>query len=132
MDITFKTGVTPPTSDIIDLYKSSGLNRPVDDEERIAKMYAHSDLVITAWDNDLLVGVSRSVTDFCYCCYLSDLAIRKEYQKAGIGKQLVNFTKETLGDQCTLLLLSAKTAMEYYPKIGMETINNGFIIHRKN
>jgi hypothetical protein len=132
MDITFKTGVTPSTSEIIDLYKSSGLNRPVEDEERIAKMYAHSDLVITAWDNDLLVGVSRSVTDFCYCCYLSDLAIRKEYQKAGIGKQLVNLTKETLGDQCTLLLLSAKTAMEYYPRIGMETINNGFIIHRKN
>ena len=132
MDIQYKTDQVPTAAAVIDLYLSAGLIRPTDDAERISNMYRHSDLVITAWDGDLLVGVSRSVTDFYYCCYLSDLAIRKEYQKEGIGKRLVQLTKEVIGNKCMLLLLSAPTAMEYYPKIGMETVTNGFIIKRES
>ena len=132
MDIQYKTDQVPTADAVIDLYLSAGLSRPTDDAERISNMYRHSDLVITAWDGPLLVGVSRSVTDFHYCCYLSDLAIRKEYQKEGIGKRLVQLTKEVIGNKCMLLLLSAPTAMEYYPKIGMETVTNGFIIKRES
>lgn len=130
MNITYQSGITPTTAAITALYASAGLNRPIDDADRIRRMYAHSNLIITAWDNDLLVGVSRSLTDFCYCCYLSDLAVRKEYQKMGIGKKLVQLTKEAVGDQSMLLLLSAPTAMEYYPAIGMDAVSNGFIIKR--
>ena len=130
MDIQYRTDQKPSAAEIIDLYDSSGLRRPTDDAERIANMYQHSNLVVTAWDGPLLVGVSRALTDFHYCCYLSDLAIRKEYQKEGIGKRLVHLTKETIGDRCMLLLLSVPTAMEYYPKIGMDTVKNGFIINR--
>ena len=78
MEITYKLDTTPETELIIDLYNSSGINRPTTDTERISKMYANSNLVVTAWDRDILVGVSRSLTDFCYCCYLSDLAVREE------------------------------------------------------
>lgn len=130
MDIQFRTDNVYSILEIIGLYESSGLNRPTHDMERIGDMYRHSNLVITAWDGALLVGVARSVTDFCYCCYLSDLAVRKEYQHQGIGRQLVLQTKEMLGDRCMLLLLAAPSAIEYYPKIGMETVNNGFIIKR--
>ena len=130
MNITYKTDQLPDTTSIIDLYASSGLTRPIDDAGRIESMYYHSNLVISAWDGPLLVGVSRALTDFHYCCYLSDLAVRKEYQKAGIGKQLVLLTKEAIGDRCMLLLLAAPSAMEYYPRIGMDTVNNGFIIKR--
>src|SRR6202012_5054521 len=98
---------------VVELYKSAGLIRPVDDVERIQKMYEQSNLIITAWDGDVLAGVSRSLTEFCYCCYLSDLAVRKEYQSQGIGKRLIEMTKNTIGDQTMLLLLSAPTAMEY-------------------
>ena len=115
---------------IIELYKSAGLNRPVDDKERISNMYVESNLVITAWDNELLIGVSRSLTDFCYCCYLSDLAVKKEYQSQGIGRQLIELTREKIGPQTMLLLLSAPAAMEYYPKTGFEKVENGFIIKR--
>jgi N-acetylglutamate synthase-like GNAT family acetyltransferase len=130
MEITYKFDIIPASDLIIDLYKSSGLNRPIDDKERIGKMYAHSNLVITARNNDQLIGVARSLTDFCYCCYLSDLAVRKEYQNSGIGKKLINLTKERIGDQTMLLLLSAPTAMEYYPKIGFNKVQNGFMIQR--
>jgi len=132
MEITYKLDTTPETELIIDLYNSSGINRPTTDTERISKMYANSNLIVTAWDKDKLVGVSRSLTDFCYCCYLSDLAVRREYQRAGIGKKLIDLTKEEIGDQTMLLLLAAPTAIEYYPKVGLQQIDNGFIIKRTN
>ena len=132
MEITYKLDTTPETELIIDLYNSSGINRPTTDTERISKMFANSNLIVTAWDKDKLVGVSRSLTDFCYCCYLSDLAVRREYQRAGIGKKLIDLTKEEIGDQTMLLLLAAPTAIEYYPKVGLQQIDNGFIIKRTN
>jgi ribosomal protein S18 acetylase RimI-like enzyme len=130
MDITYSTTALPETQQIIDLYESSGLKRPTTDFDRIKKMYANSNLVVTAWDGDLLVGISRSLTDFCYACYLSDLAIHGDYQKSGIGKKLVALTREAISEQTTLILLSAPGAMSYYPKIGMNIITNGFMIPR--
>jgi len=130
MNLTYKTGIIPEKVLVVELYKSAGLNRPVEDVDRIARMYANSNLVITAWDGQTLVGVARSLTDFCYCCYLSDLAVRKEYQKLGIGKKLIHLTKEEIGDQTMLLLLSAPAAMEYYPIVGFQKVNNAFMINR--
>lgn len=131
MSITYRTDARPTAEQIIDLYKSSGLNRPVDDAARIQKMYDFSNLIVTAWDGDLLVGVSRTLSDYCYCCYLSDLAVREEYKHAGIGKKLIELTKEESGgEKCTLILLSAPAAMGYYPKIGMENVDNCFLIKR--
>ena len=130
MEITYKSDLTPDTQLIIDLYNSSGINRPTADQARIAKMYANSNLVVTAWDGDQLVGIARSLTDFCYACYLSDLAVRKEYQKDGIGRQLIALTKEIIGEQTMLLLLSAPAAMDYYPKVGFDKVENGFMIKR--
>jgi len=131
MEITYKTNVAPVTADIIELYISAGLRRPVDDAVRITEMYANSNLVVSAWDYNKLVGVARSLTDFCYCCYLSDLAVHDDYKKQGIGKELIAKTRETLGEQVTLILLSAPGAMEYYPKVGFDVITNGFIINRE-
>lgn len=121
---------TPDIDQIIEVYNSSGIKRPIVDKERIAKMYANSNLIITAWDNDKLVGISRSLTDYCYCCYLSDLAVSKDYQTSGIGKKLIELTKNEIGEQTALLLLSAPTAMDFYPKVGFQKIDNAFLIKR--
>lgn len=130
MDIQYRNDIIPETDAVIALYRDAGLNRPINDRQRIARMSANSDLIVTAWQGDQLVGVARSLTDFCYCCYLSDLAVASHLQRGGIGKELVRLTKEYIGPQSMLLLLSAPTAMEYYPKIGMETVENGFMIRR--
>lgn len=130
MEIIYKDDIMPDIDQIIDVYNSSGINRPTNDKERIKKMYSHSNLILTAWDNDKLVGISRSVTDFYYCCYLSDLAVRKEYQNRGIGKKLIELTKNKIGEQTALILISAPTAKDFYLKIGMQKIENGFIIKR--
>ncbi len=132
MKIEFKVGEIPSVEEIIEVYDSSGIIRPTTDKERIKEMYSNSNLVITAWDNEKLIGISRAMTDFCYACYLSDLAVRKENQKNGIGKKLIEITQKEIGEKTALILLSAPPAMEYYPKVGFEKINNGFIIKRKN
>lgn len=130
-DISYELNKPLDVGDIIETYIQAGINRPVADKERIEKMYANSNLVVSAWHNGILVGVSRALTDFCYCCYLSDLAVRESYQKQGIGKTLIALTREAIGDETMLLLLSAAGAMEYYPKINFDKVENGFIIPRK-
>lgn len=129
-EIKFKVGEMPNTEQIIKVYKSSGINRPAGDFERIKIMYSNSNLIISAWKGDELIGVSRSLTDFCYACYLSDLAVKKEYQQNGIGRRLIEPTLQEIGEETALILLSAPAAMDYYPKIGFEKVENGFIIKR--
>lgn len=87
-NIEFKVGIIPKTSDIIEVYNSSGINRPTKDSGRITKMYDNSNLVITAWLNNKLIGISRSITDFCYACYLSDLAVKENIKKTELEKGL--------------------------------------------
>src|SRR3982751_376335 len=108
--------------DVIGVFKSSGINRPIEDVKRIQAMLDNSNLIITAWDGIELIGIARSVTDYHYCCYLSDLAVKKEHQKSGIGKTLIELTQNTIGENTMLILLSNGPAMEYYPKIGFDKV----------
>jgi predicted N-acetyltransferase YhbS len=130
MKITYKSEAVPTVDQVVELYYNAGLPRPTNDRERIKKMYQNSDLIITAWDGETLVGVSRSITDWAWCCYLADLAIRSDYQRLGVGKKLIALTKEKLGEHSMVLLLSVPTAMQYYPKLGFQKVQNGFIIDR--
>ncbi len=107
-----------------------GERRPVDDLARMQAMLDHADLIVTAWDGEKLIGVARTITDWCYAAYLSDLAVDQSYQKQGIGRQLINTTRETLGDQCSLVLLAAPAAADYYAKVGFEWIERGWQIKR--
>jgi|SRR5678815_3104754 N-acetylglutamate synthase-like GNAT family acetyltransferase len=131
MSLTYKVAVIPTAEQVIELYNNAGLPRPTHDKDRIHKMYENSDIVITAWDNDLLVGVSRSITDWVWSTYLADLAVRQDYKASGIGKKLIELTLKEVGDQSMLLLLSVPSAMEYYPKVGFTKQESSFIINRK-
>jgi ribosomal protein S18 acetylase RimI-like enzyme len=104
----------------IDLYRRStlGERRPIDRPDIFAQMLAHADITITAWDGDKLVGIARSLTDYGYVAYLADLAVDLDYQRQGIGKQLVAETEKQLGPDCMIVLLAAPQASEYYAKIG--------------
>lgn len=104
--------------------------RPVHDVVRIEKMLAHANILVTAWSEDTLIGVSRAWSDFSFCCYLSDLAVDVAHQKKGIGKELIRRTHEVSGADTTLILLAAPAAINYYPKIGMEQYVHCFRINR--
>jgi GNAT superfamily N-acetyltransferase len=134
MSITYSSNTKISADQFIDALKRSTLSerRPVDDRDRIEKMLQHGNIIITAWQGDLLIGVSRALTDFSFCCYLSDLAVDETFQKQGIGKELIRLTYEAAGENTMLLLLAAPKAVAYYPKIGMEQFKECFIIKRKN
>ncbi|MEC0233832.1 GNAT family N-acetyltransferase [Paenibacillus kribbensis] len=117
--------------DVIRVFKNSGIVRPIDQTERIQAMVNNADLLLTAWLGDKMIGVARALTDWSYCCYLSDLAVDKEAQKSGVGRDLIAKVREEIGEEVALILLAAPSAMAYYPKVGFEKIENGFTIRRK-
>lgn len=116
--------------DVAAVFDASGIRRPTRDLARIERMFANANLTISAWHEGKLVGVCRALTDFSYCCYLSDLAVDKAFQKHGIGRELVARVRSAIGEEVALVLLSAPEAMAYYPKLGFEKAENGFIIKR--
>ena len=126
-------GIEPdlPASQFVDVLRRSTLaeRRPADDVARIDGILRNADVIVTARNGDgLLIGVSRAITDFHYCTYLSDLAVDASSQRHGIGKRLISETHSAAGLQTTLILLSAPAAREYYPHIGMQQHDSCWII----
>ncbi len=105
--------------------------RPVDEPETIAAMLRNADILATARVDGRLVGVSRAITDFAYCTYLSDLAVDEAYQRRGIGRELIRRTHEAAGLGTTLVLLAAPEARTYYPHVGMVAHDSCWIIPRR-
>ena len=120
MDITYKLNTQISSDQFIELLNSSSLGerRPIEDKSCMEGMLKNSNLMLTAWCGDQLVGLARSVTDFHYSCYLSDLAVSREFQKHGIGKELQRLTQLQLGPKCKLILLAAPLANDYYAPLG--------------
>jgi len=117
--IHYRIGNNLDIDAVIALYVAStlGERRPVEDRLRMAMMLANANLVVSAWAGDLLVGISRSVTDWSFATYLSDLAVRLSHQRQGIGRELVRRT-QSLAPQARVVLLAAPAAEEYYGRIG--------------
>lgn len=131
MNITYRNNKDVNLEDVIRVFKNSGIMRPTDHPERIQTMINHADILFTAWLGDRMIGIARALTDWSFCCYLSDLAVDKDVQKSGIGRELIARVREEIGEDVALILLAAPSAMAYYPKVGFEKIENGFIIKRK-
>jgi GNAT superfamily N-acetyltransferase len=119
--------------DFIDCLKRSTLaeRRPIDQTETIERMLRQAQVIATARNSTgLLVGVARSITDFAYCTYLSDLSVDESYQRRGIGKQLIQKSHEAAGLHTMLILLSAPKATTYYPHIGLQPHPSAWFIPR--
>jgi ribosomal protein S18 acetylase RimI-like enzyme len=121
MTIDYQTEPDLSASEFIDILNRSTLaeRRPVADRDRIVTMLKNASVIVTARSNGLLVGVSRAITDFCYCTYLSDLAVDEKFQGRGIGRELIRKTHAASGLATRLILISAPAARSYYPHIGL-------------
>ncbi len=120
--IRYSTTETITVGQFRDVFVRStlGERRPLDNEDTLDAMLTNASLLATAWDGELLVGIARSVTDFAYCCYISDLAVDEAYQRQGIGRQLIEATAQRLGPQCKIILLAAPKADSYYGGVGFQ------------
>jgi ribosomal protein S18 acetylase RimI-like enzyme len=129
--ITFEMEPDLPAHEFIDLLRRStlGERRPIHDLKTMQGMIQNASSLVTARHNSLLVGVARSISDFSFCTYLSDLAVDSTYQRQGIGKRLLQSCHEHAGLHTNLILNAAPAAAEYYPKIGLEKHNSCWMIH---
>ena len=120
MNIKYEINKRITASQFIELLEKStlGVRRPIDDQACMQGMVDNSNLMVSAWHDEQLVGIARSMTDFHYACYLSDLAVHKDYQHNGIGKMLLKITQQQLGKRCKLILIAAPAADSYYDNIG--------------
>jgi GNAT superfamily N-acetyltransferase len=133
MSITYQLEPGLTAAEFVDVLRRSTLaeRRPVDRPGTIAAMLRNATLIVTARDGRSLVGVSRALTDFAYCTYLSDLAVDEAYQRRGIGRELIRRTHEAAGPGTTLILLAAPKARTYYRHIGMQAHDSCWMIGRK-
>lgn len=130
MQIDYRSGRDGIDFDqVLDLYAAStlGERRPLADPARMQAMWHNANLIITAWDGPLLVGLSRSLTDSVYCTYLSDLAVRDSHQRLGIGRELVRYTRAA-APLATIILLAAPKAVDYYPRLGFARHESAWIL----
>ena len=105
--------------------------RPVGEPNTIRAMLRNADVILAARLDGLLVGVSRAITDFAYCTYLSDLAVDERHQRQGVGRELIRRTHEAAGLDTTLILLAAPKAQSYYPHVGMTRHESCWVIPRQ-
>ena len=133
MSIEYKVNAPVTTDQFIELLREStlGERRPIEDRECMEGMVKNSNLMVTAWHGEELIGIARSVTDFHYACYLSDLAVHRKYQKTGVGKKLQNITQEKLGSKCKLILVAAPSANSYYEHIGFSNNQRCWVLDRE-
>ena len=132
LNIEYKLNKNITSSEFIEILKKSklGERRPLDDLKTIKGMIENADIIITARIDEKIIGVARAVTDFSYCCYLSDLAVDEQYQNKGIGKELISKIQEQLSDDCMIILLAAPAATRYYPKLGFTQHNSAWTIKK--
>ncbi len=121
-DVLYQIEPSLTVDEFIDLLRRSTLaeRRPVDDRTTMELMLKNASVIVTARVDRILVGVSRAISDFAYCTYLSDLAVDEAYQRKGIGRELIGRTHEAAGLNTSLILLAAPKARAYYPHIGMQ------------
>jgi predicted N-acetyltransferase YhbS len=118
--ITYRIGNNIAIDVVKALYEAStlGERRPINEPGMLEAMLENANLVVTAWDKDELVGIARTLTDFAYVGYLSDLAVHARRQRQGIGIGLIEHTRAAMGPKSKLILLAAPAAVDYYPRIG--------------
>ena len=133
MSIEYKINVPVSPDQFINLLQASGLGerRPVDDRVCMQGMVENSNLMVSAWNGDRLVGIARSMTDFHYACYLSDLAVDRRYQGRGVGRRLQTITQEQLGPKCKLILVAAPAAHAYYERLGFTNNPRCWMLERQ-
>jgi predicted N-acetyltransferase YhbS len=131
MNLSYTMNPKVQPEEVAEVFRRSGLPRPVDNLKRIGRMIANANLIVCARDAKRLVGIARALTDHCFCCYVSDLAVDREYQGKGIGKALLQRIKESLSEEVMILLLSLPGAHAYYPHLGFRKEDRAWVIPRK-
>ena len=76
--------------------------------------------VISAWDDDKLVGMVCVMDEGVMNAYVHYLLVRPEYQDKGIGKELVSRVKEIYKDYLRIIVVGYDEEIGFYENCGFE------------
>ena len=133
-NLTYAVNEAVSVEEFIEVLRAStlGERRPVDDRACLEEMLKHANLVVTARDEGRLIGIARSLTDFAYVAYMSDLAVDQAYQHQGVGRKLIRLTRDQMGPQSKIVLLAAPAAEGYYPRLGFTQRPQAWILSKED
>jgi ribosomal protein S18 acetylase RimI-like enzyme len=114
------------------LFNVVGWERRTADRERLAQLVRGSLYVVSAWDADRLVGFARGISDGATNAYISTAAVLPEYQKRGIGRELI---QQLIADHdgIQFVLHANERAYPFYLHldVGFEPLDNVLVRRRK-
>ncbi|WP_019613962.1 GNAT family N-acetyltransferase [Psychromonas ossibalaenae] len=130
MKIEYRVNKVISEKQFVDLLDNTSLaeRRPIGNSKYIAGMLKNSNLIVSAWVEEELIGIARAMTDFYYCCYISDLAVHEKAQDNGVGKELLQLTTQQVNKDCKLILLSVPQTEDYYPHMGFEVHDRAWVL----
>ncbi len=114
------------------LFNIVGWERRTADRERLAQLVRGSLYVVSAWEDDQLLGFARAISDGAANAYISTVAVLPEYQKRGIGRELIRRLLDGR-DYVQFVLHANETAYPFYLHLdlGFEPFNNMLARPRK-
>lgn len=129
-NLQFRADELPTPEAIAELYDAAQLRRPTGDLERLKRMFQGSNVVLSCWDDEAetprLVGLLRGWTDFAFDGYVCDLAVHPDYQRRGIGEELLRRAQSIGAPEVQWILLASVIAKDYYAHVGWEAVPNGW------
>lgn len=122
MDITYSSEHCPNDSELKELFSTVEwqVSRHID--RLSAAMYKYDNL-ITAWDGTRLVGLVCSLDDGAVTAYINYLIVHPDYQRMGIGKELMRRILNEYRDFMRVELIADAGATEFYDKLDFGAIN---------
>ena len=130
MSIVYSTNDMPNATEVTDLLRAGGFNRPLDDLTRVERMLRNASVIVTARDEGALIGVVRGLADYAVYALVTELAVAAPYKRMGIGRELLRLFREQAGEECTIILHSSEEGHAFYGHIGWDNIDRTWRLPR--
>lgn len=100
---------------------------------RLHKALMHSSTVLTAWDEDRLVGLIRVLDDSEMVAYMHYVLVHPDYQGCGIARKMMEMIKEKYKDYLYIEVMPEESKnAKFYEKFGFEIMQDGVAMQRCN
>lgn len=116
---------------LIVLFNQVGWNDKTEDTNRLRKMVENSQIVVTAWDKEEMVGFARCTTDYVFNGQINNVVVDVNYREKGIGKELINKIVDT-SKLVTYILRGDIENERFYREIGFEDAPLSLVYKRRD
>ena len=130
--IEYKEFDSSKIGEVYEIYKENHWGAYLNDLNKLKRAFANSLYVLGAFDGGKLVGFIRCIGDQEYIIYIQDLIVLPNYQRCGIGKELIMRVSRRYKDIRQFVLITDENdsnANAFYQSIGLKRELNGQAIN---